>query len=219
MKPILLIALPALLGLGEAVGEPQSIPKEDLIQAYREFRDATEEFTAGMTAMYESSSFSSKRSEEDLKADRNKRYRAALPHIERSIKLNPFFAPAYEMRAVILRDAMGDPEGAVRDFTRAVELDPEQESPIVARAELLLQLGRMDEALQDLSELEERKSRRAASLRAKVDKSEQAGAGQSATRPESKSVGSDKPQPEAEGRPRQRVPGLDVRAEMRHCWF
>jgi predicted translin family RNA/ssDNA-binding protein len=33
-------------------------------------------------------------------------------------------------------------------------------------------------------------------------KSEQAGTGQPATRPESKSEGGDKPQPEAEGRPR-----------------
>ena len=39
---------------------------------------------------------------------------------------------------------------------------------------------------------------------------EQDGTGQPATRPESNSEGGDKPQPEAEGRSRQRVPGLDV---------
>ena len=201
MKPILLIALTALLSLGEAVGEPESIPKGDLIEAYREFRAAAEDFAAGMTAMYESASFASKKSEEDLKADRDRRYRAALPHIERSIKLNPYYSPAYEMRAVILRDAKGDLQGAVRDFTTAVELDPEQESSIVARAELLLKLGRMEEARRDLANLEKRKSRRATSLRAKIDKSEQDGADQPATVPESKAEGKDKPKPESEGRP------------------
>jgi tetratricopeptide (TPR) repeat protein len=181
MKPILLIALAALLSLGEAVGEPESIPKGELIEAYREFRAAAEDFTAGMTAMYESASFASRKGEEELKTDRDRQYLAALPHIERSIKLNPYYSPAYEMRAVILCDAKGDLPGAVRDFTTAVELDPEQESSIVARAELLLQLGRIEEVRRDLANLEKRKSRRATSLRAKIDKIEQAGARQPAT--------------------------------------
>ena len=42
----------------------------------------------------------------------------------------------------------------------------------------------------------------------KKKKSEQGGTGQPATRPESKSEGGTKPQPEAEGRSRERVPGL-----------
>jgi tetratricopeptide (TPR) repeat protein len=186
MRSIPFIALTALLSLGEVAGEPESIPKDDLIEAYREFRAAAAEFTAGMTAMYEAASFASKKSEAEMKADRDRRYRAALPHIELSVELNPYYSPAYEMRAIILRDAKGDLAGAVRDFTTAVELDPEQESSIVARAELLLQLGRIEEARRDLADLEGRESRRAPILRGKIDKSEQDGGGQPAARPESK---------------------------------
>jgi len=117
-------------------------------------------------------------------AERDRKYRAALFHIEASIKLNPFFAPAYETRAVILRDK-GDLAGAVRDFTRSVELDPALESSIAIRGEILLKLGRIEEARRDLAHLEERKSGHAIRLRDKIQSSEQGGR-QPATAPESK---------------------------------
>lgn len=200
MKPILFLALSAILCLGEAIGEPESISKTDLIEAYREFRTATAEFTSGMTAMYESASFASKKTEKQMKADRDRSYRAALPHIEKSIKLNPYFSPVYEIRAVILRDAQGDLAGAVQAFTKAIELDPAQDSAIASRAELLLKLGRREEARRDLAQLEERKSAHANGLRDKIES--ESGAGQPATRSESDSEGGYKPQPDSEERSR-----------------
>jgi tetratricopeptide (TPR) repeat protein len=174
MKPILVMALSAILCLGEAIGEPESISKIDLIEAYREFRAATVEFTAGMCAMFESASFASKKNEKVMKADRDRHYRASLPHVDKSIKLNPYFSPVYEMCATILRDAEGDIAGAVEAFSKAIELDPAQDAVIAARAELLLKLGRIEDARRDLAHLEERKSGLANGLRANIKTSEQA---------------------------------------------
>ena len=129
---------------------------------------------AGMTAMYESASFSSKKSEKDLIAERDRNYRLARPHIDRSIELNPFYSPAYEMRAVILRDAEKELKLAIQDFTKAIELDPEFVSAIVARGELFVSLGEFEHARIDLATLEQRKSPRANGLRAKIKRSEQA---------------------------------------------
>lgn len=171
MKSIPLIVLTAILGLGIAAGEPESIQKDDLIEAYREFRAAAAEFTAGTAAMFEAASFASKKSEKEMESDRKRNFRAALHHLDRSIALNPFYAPAHEMRGVILRETGENLPAAVVSFSKAVELDPEQESSIVVRGELLLRLGKIEEARRDLASLEKLNSRRATGLRTKIEQS------------------------------------------------
>jgi tetratricopeptide (TPR) repeat protein len=45
-----------------------------------------------------------------------------------------------------LRAATGDPDGALADWRRAVEVDPENLSPVYSSALLLERLGRLEEA-------------------------------------------------------------------------
>lgn len=199
MKLILITVAIAFLGPSLSAREPESVSKEDLISSYREFRQAASKFMAGMTAMYESASFSSKKTEKELIAERDQNYRLARPHIDKSIKLNPFYSPAYEMRAVILRDTEEKLELAIQDFTKAIELEPEFESAIVARGEIFVRLGKVEDARRDLATLEQRKSPRANELRAGIERSEQDGADHPPTTLESKPEGKEKPKSDTEG--------------------
>lgn len=69
----------------------------------------------------------------------------ALPHFEKAVELKPHEANGY--------DSLGDGlkacekfEAAIASYDRALELDPEFSTSVASKAELLIELGREDEA-------------------------------------------------------------------------
>ncbi len=74
-------------------------------------------------------------------------YQGAATAVDAGLALAPDDRTLIECRGSV-RAATGDPEGALADWRRAVELDPEQIGPIYGSAFLLEREGRLDEAAQ-----------------------------------------------------------------------
>ena len=74
-------------------------------------------------------------------------YHGAATVVDAGLTLFPDDRTLVECRGSV-RAATGDPEGALADWRRAVELDPEQIGPIYGSAILLEREGRLDEAAQ-----------------------------------------------------------------------
>jgi len=80
---------------------------------------------------------------------RERRYEQALADFEKSIALNPDYAPVYNNRGNVLMQ-MGRIEDAIKDFTRAIELAPAYGAAFNNRGNAYLALGRTAEAEADL---------------------------------------------------------------------
>jgi len=91
---------------------------------------------------------------------RNLRYAPALNVLNRWIDLAPDSADAHQYRAWLLERAH-DPQGALRDYRRAVELAPDLVLPRLRLAELLLQENETVEAATHLEVLHRRHPDRA----------------------------------------------------------
>jgi tetratricopeptide (TPR) repeat protein len=74
-------------------------------------------------------------------------YQGAAAAIDAGLAVAPDDRTLIECRGSV-RAATGDPEGALVDWRRAVELDPDQIGPIYGSAFLLEREGRLDEAAQ-----------------------------------------------------------------------
>ena len=72
-------------------------------------------------------------------------YRGAATAVDAGLALAPDDRTLIECRGSI-RAATGDPEGALADWRRAIELDPENIGPVYGSAFLLEREGRLDEA-------------------------------------------------------------------------
>jgi Tfp pilus assembly protein PilF len=75
----------------------------------------------------------------------NLRYKEALDMLDRWIKADPTSPIAYQYRGWVM-DRAAVPDGALRDYRRAVELGPERDGIRLRLAELLLQSNIPDEA-------------------------------------------------------------------------
>jgi tetratricopeptide (TPR) repeat protein len=73
-------------------------------------------------------------------------YSAATPHLDRAIRENDKFAAAYANRA-LLSLAIGQPQAAIEDATRALKLEPQLIVARVAYARALMETGQQSEAL------------------------------------------------------------------------
>jgi len=80
---------------------------------------------------------------------RQRRYEQALADFEKSIALNPDYAPVYNNRGNVLMQ-MGRVEDAIRDFTRAIELAPAYGAAFNNRGNAYYSLGQIEEAEADL---------------------------------------------------------------------
>jgi putative PEP-CTERM system TPR-repeat lipoprotein len=77
---------------------------------------------------------------------------AARAHAERAVGLAPQDARAWNIKGSVVH-RQGDTAGALADYTRSVELDPDYAEPRLARAALYLELGRDREADADLAKV------------------------------------------------------------------
>lgn len=73
-------------------------------------------------------------------------YEPAISTYQRSIEVNPDFAPPYNSLGYALR-FVGDFAGAAKAFQRYTELIPDQPNPYDSYAELLLKMGRYEESI------------------------------------------------------------------------
>lgn len=80
---------------------------------------------------------------------REQRHEQALADFEKSIALNPDYAPVYNNRGNVFMQ-MGRIEDAIKDFTRAIELAPAYGAAFNNRGNAYLALGRIAEAEADL---------------------------------------------------------------------
>ncbi len=69
----------------------------------------------------------------------------SLSSLAKAMKQNPGFAPSYFLRGKIRAD-QGDLDGALQDFARATELDPQYALPYYKMAQIYLRQGRSEEA-------------------------------------------------------------------------
>jgi len=75
-------------------------------------------------------------------------YENALDDFDKAIACDPRNAKAFFYRGTV-RDALAEPEAAVLDFTKSLDLLPYQFDPLLGRAMSLGRLGRWEEALDD----------------------------------------------------------------------
>lgn len=87
---------------------------------------------------------------EKLFEERN--FSEALIHYNESLILNPLFAEAYHSRA-ITREKLEDKEGALRDYTIYLELNPDQFDALFSKALINFEMGKWLFANQDFKKL------------------------------------------------------------------
>ncbi|WP_170144378.1 tetratricopeptide repeat protein [Dichotomicrobium thermohalophilum] len=80
---------------------------------------------------------------------RERRYEKALADFEKSIELNPDYAPVYNNRGNVLM-AMGRVDAAIEDFSRAISLAPAYGAAFNNRGNAYLALGQLEKAEADL---------------------------------------------------------------------
>jgi tetratricopeptide (TPR) repeat protein len=80
---------------------------------------------------------------------RERRHEKALADFERSIELNPSFAPVYNNRGNVLM-AMGRLEEAIEDFSQAISLAPAYGAAFNNRGNAYMALGQLEQAKADL---------------------------------------------------------------------
>ncbi len=79
------------------------------------------------------------------------RYGEALEPLSKAIALKPDFAAAYTARGDVHASA-GDPRSAVEDYSMAIELYPDYAQAYYKRALAWMELGKTEEAEQDLED-------------------------------------------------------------------
>lgn len=79
----------------------------------------------------------------------------AKKFIDYALALSPENAKTWNLKATITH-ALGDASNAFKEYGRAIQLDPAYSEPRIARAALLVDLGRDKEALEDLDQIKGR---------------------------------------------------------------
>lgn len=72
----------------------------------------------------------------------------ALADVDEVLRLNPHLGDGYNLRGT-LKLRKNDPEGALLDFNKTIELEPRRKFPYYARSRILLSQGNFSQALQD----------------------------------------------------------------------
>jgi tetratricopeptide (TPR) repeat protein len=78
-------------------------------------------------------------------------YERAISSYREAIKINPKFAPPYNLLGYALRQ-VGDYAGAEKAFQRYTELIPDQPNPYDSYGELLMKMGRYDDSIASYEE-------------------------------------------------------------------
>jgi tetratricopeptide (TPR) repeat protein len=79
-------------------------------------------------------------------------FNKAIEYYNRSIELDPDYAPAYANRGVAYQ-MNGHTGNALKDFSRALELEPTHPEALFSRASMFIDGGHLDAALVDLNQL------------------------------------------------------------------
>lgn len=123
------------------------VEKAELLESLGQYADAILVYDQAI-ALEDSSNTRMKRSHAYFMADR---YEAALEDVQYALELDGSLAlegRTYYARGMILWN-MNNTEQAISDFTKAMELDPEQSVLYEKRARCYYQLGQMEEAIED----------------------------------------------------------------------
>ena len=158
-----LVALLLCLTLSAVAGEPQSVAKQDVVAAAREFRTAVKLITDVHTAMAGNAS-------ENFAVPKSKIvvYQRARKHLEMSIDLNPFYPETYVYLANSYWEIEYDLDRTIKTYSKAIDLDPTYDDVISARASVLVMLNRIADAKKDLQRLESLKSPHAVMIRTEI---------------------------------------------------
>lgn len=141
--------LPAVLH----AGEPATVAKEDLISAYRAYREAErmiaviEEIMTPLDERFAEISF------EDIPPNRQAEYRAAIEKLEFSVAKNPYFPEALVLLATAQLDVTQDHAKALKLYSQALEIDPKDGDVLYARACVYVLLDQPSQARKDLEGL------------------------------------------------------------------
>ena len=76
-------------------------------------------------------------------------HRAAFGNSFDDFSFDPEYSKAYHLRGLV-HEKTGDNEGALRDFSRAIELNPEYGAAYYSRATLYSKMGKEDLAVEDI---------------------------------------------------------------------
>ncbi|QDV40693.1 lipoprotein NlpI [Stieleria neptunia] len=157
------VALLMCLSFSAVADEPQSVTKQDVVAAAREFRTAVELIKDVHTAM-------AGNAPENFAVPKSKIvvYQRARKHLERSIDLNPFYPDVYVYLANSYWEIEDDLDRAIKTYSKAIDLDPTYDDVISARASVLVMLNRIADAKKDLQRLESLKSPHAAMIRTEI---------------------------------------------------
>lgn len=100
-------------------------------------------------AQTRSATYYFEKGEESLK---NKSYKTALAHFNECLRLSPFYYDAYYSRGLV-REQMGDHQGALTDFNIYLESDPEDKEVLFTRAVSRYNFGQWAMAKEDFLKL------------------------------------------------------------------
>ena len=147
-----IFALCLLLWAGLTIGYSKAaevVTKEDAIQAIRDYRAASK-LIAGIHMELMRIDLGEKL---EIPKARIEDYKRARKLLEQSVARNPYFPDAYLLLANSYWEIENDLARTVEFYTKALEVDPEYDDIISARAAVHLQLNQVEAAEKDLERL------------------------------------------------------------------
>ncbi|BDS06812.1 hypothetical protein NT6N_18520 [Oceaniferula spumae] len=154
---------------------PNKVTKEQAIEAFQEYRAGVKIVTAIHKELIQRGFDAEEDGEIKMKPEQLTKYKVARKHWQKSVGLNPLFPEVYVFLANSYWEIENDLPTTIQYYNKALEIDPDYDDVISARAQVYLLLKQLDAAEKDLLRLEALDSEHAESLREEITKLRAAG--------------------------------------------
>lgn len=154
LTPLLAAAL--IIGGSISPASAESVTRENIVQAFVELETAShligvmhEEIIASLPPDEESITLT------EFPKDKLPLYQKAFGHLQKSAELNPYIPEVHSKIGDYYNEALRDKAKALAAYDKAIELLPAYIPALGARASILLDLGKLDDAKSAIEALQE----------------------------------------------------------------
>lgn len=156
MKTNLLLPIIALAMLGAPFSSrAESVSRENLINAFVELEKASQMIASMHQQILESLPPDQETFQlTEFPEDQLPAYKKAFGHLQKSAELNPYNPEVYGLMGDYYAEALNEKTKALETYTKAIDLYPAYVPALAARANVQMDMAKLDDAFKDIEALQ-----------------------------------------------------------------